>query len=268
MPNRIIKESIGDSEKIASLTDFEFRLWVHLITLADDAGRGDARAAIIRGRAFPLKDRLTVREVDVALRALAAKGCVSLYTVDGRPYFWFPTWTEHQRVRECKPKYPAPEDGEVLTFCDNLPQAAASCGELPQAAALIQSESNTNPNTNPKSKSTRTGASVSDPRFDEFWLQYPKKVDKKDTEAVWSRLKLDDETFAAIMAGLARANACEQWQIPKYIPSPARWLRGRKWEDELPPSGITRSPSAADQILAEAAQTGERSAFLDAFFDV
>nr|DAG29138.1 MAG TPA: hypothetical protein [Caudoviricetes sp.] len=32
MPNRIIKESLCDSERIASLTDFEFRLWVGLIT--------------------------------------------------------------------------------------------------------------------------------------------------------------------------------------------------------------------------------------------
>lgn len=263
MPNRIIKESIGDSEKIASLTDFEFRLWVHLITLADDAGRGDARAAIIRGRAFPLKDRLTVREVDVALRALAAKGCVSLYTVDGRPYFWFPTWTEHQRVRECKPKYPAPEDGEVLTFCDNLLQVAASCGELPQAAALIQSESNTNPN--PKSNTKARGrASVCDTHFDEFWAQYPKKVDKQDTEKVWAKLRPDDELFAAIMAGLARAKTSEQWQTEKYIPSPRRWLNGRKWEDELPTRKNTMT--AVDQMLAEAAEAGERSVFLESFF--
>lgn len=34
MPNRIVKESLCSSEKIASLTDFEFRLWVGLITQA------------------------------------------------------------------------------------------------------------------------------------------------------------------------------------------------------------------------------------------
>ena len=47
MPNRIIKESITTSEKLASLSDFEFRLWIGLITQADDAGRGDARPAIM-----------------------------------------------------------------------------------------------------------------------------------------------------------------------------------------------------------------------------
>ena len=146
MPNRIIKESLCSSEKIASLSDFEFRLWVGLITQVDDAGRGDARPAIIKGRVFPFRERLSIKDIDAALQALAAKGCVSLYTVDGKPYFLFPGWVKHQRVRDCKPKYPEPPENL------NLPQSAASCGELPQYAALIQSESNPNPNpeSNPK----------------------------------------------------------------------------------------------------------------------
>lgn len=144
MPNRIIKESLCSSEKIASLSDFEFRLWVGLITQVDDAGRGDARPAIIKGRVFPFRERLSIKDIDAALQALAAKGCVSLYTVDGKPYFLFPGWVKHQRVRDCKPKYPEPPENL------NLPQPAASCGELPQPAALIQSESNPNPESNPK----------------------------------------------------------------------------------------------------------------------
>ena len=149
MPNRIIKESLCASEKIASLSDFEFRLWVGLITQADDAGRGDARPAIIKGRVFPFRESLSLKDIDATLRGLAAKGCVILYTVDGKPYFLFPRWVKHQRVRDCKPKYPEPPE-DLLS-----PQSAASCGELPQTAALIQSnpiqseyESNPNPNTN------------------------------------------------------------------------------------------------------------------------
>ena len=144
MPNRIIKESLCSSEKIASLSDFEFRLWVGLITQVDDAGRGGARPGIIKGRVFPFRERLSIKDIDAALQALAAKGCVSLYTVDGKPYFLFPGWVKHQRVRDCKPKYPEPPENL------NLPQSAASCGELPQSAALIQSESNPNPESNPK----------------------------------------------------------------------------------------------------------------------
>lgn len=152
MPNRIIKESICTSESLAELSDFEFRLWVGLITQADDAGRGDARPAIIKGRVFPLRERVTVKEIDNALHGLAAKGCVTLYMVGGRPYFWFPTWSEHQRIRDVKPKYPGPEDA------DEKEQSAADCGELPQIAAdcgLNPIQSNPNPNPNPNTREYR-----------------------------------------------------------------------------------------------------------------
>ena len=132
MPNRIIKESITTSEKLASLSDFEFRLWIGLITQADDAGRGDARPAVIKGRVFPFRERLTVKDVGCSLRALADKGCIALYEIDGRPYFYFPNWSKHQRVRDCKPKYPEPTE-------DSLRQVAADCGEARQSAAIIQS---------------------------------------------------------------------------------------------------------------------------------
>ena len=137
MPNRIIKESLCSSEKISSLSDFEFRLWIGLITQADDLGRGDARPAIIKGRVFPLRDRTSLKDIDAAVHGLAAKGCISLYTVGGKSYFWFPTWSEHQRVRNCKVKYPGPEES------DDPPQVAASCGELrPESNPIrIQSES-------------------------------------------------------------------------------------------------------------------------------
>lgn len=148
LPNRLIKESICSSEKIASLSDFEFRLWVGLITQVDDAGRGDARPAIIKGHVFPLRERVSIKDIDAAIHGLAAKGCVSLYEVGGRPYFWFPTWSEHQRIRDCKPKYPGPDESVSIL------QSAADCGELPQVAAdcglnPIQSNPNPNPNPNP-----------------------------------------------------------------------------------------------------------------------
>ena len=67
MPNRLIKDSFRTSDKIASLTDFEFRLWVSLIVSVDDAGRGDARPAIIKGNAFPLRERVTAKDINLSL---------------------------------------------------------------------------------------------------------------------------------------------------------------------------------------------------------
>ena len=99
-----------------------------------------------------MRERVTIKEIENAIHGLAAKGCVSLYMVGGRPYFWFPTWKEHQRIRDVKPKYPGPEDA------DKNVHSAADCGELPQIAAscgLNPIQSNPNPNPNPNTNEGR-----------------------------------------------------------------------------------------------------------------
>ena len=144
MPNRIIKDSITKSEKISGLTDFQFRLWVHLITYVDDYGRGDARPAIIKGTCFPFRDRMTNKDIEKGLADLAGAGCVGLYKVDGKPYLYFPNWEQHQRVRQKVSKCPGPEE------CDEEKQSAASCGELPQCAARIQNPESRIQNPNPE----------------------------------------------------------------------------------------------------------------------
>ncbi len=113
MPNRILKESICSSEKLSRLTDFQFRVWASLVVYVDDYGRGDARPAIIKGTCFPLRDRITNKDIDDALHALAGAGCISLYTVDGKPYLCFPSWAEHQRIQTKKSKFPVPPSSTV-----------------------------------------------------------------------------------------------------------------------------------------------------------
>lgn len=110
MGNRILKESICISEKLAKLSDFEYRLWVGLLTQADDYGCGDGRIPIIRNFVFPLRESVTVAEVGRAMKRLEKVGCIRTYEVDGAPYFWFPTWLEHQRLRSHKPRYPQPPE--------------------------------------------------------------------------------------------------------------------------------------------------------------
>lgn len=222
MPNRIIKESICTSEKIAALNDFEFRLWVALLTQADDLGRGDARPAIIKGRAFPLRDRVTSKDIGAAVHGLAAKGCISLYTVGGKSYFWFPTWGEHQRIRDVKPKYPGPDEAD-----DILPQSAADCGGL-----RPESESKPNPNRiqnpNPESNA-REGA------FDAFWTAYPKKVGKGDARKAFAKVNVGIDV---LLSAIERQKQSRQWQKDngQFIPNPSTWLNQCRWEDELQPA--------------------------------
>ena len=155
MPNRLIKESIHTSESLNSLTDFQFRVWVSLITYVDDYGRGDARPAVIKGTCFPLRKRVTEKDIVGALEALAGAGCVGLYEVDGKPYLYFPSWGSHQNIRNQKSKFPAPDSN-----CNQLQSTASKCSRNP-----IQS----NPNPNPESESKED---EEDARAREGWERF------------------------------------------------------------------------------------------------
>lgn len=152
MPNRIIKESICYSDDIDKLTAFEETVFYRMIVRADDYGRLDARPSFLKSMLFVTKQGITEKNVQDAVLKMASVGLVRLYEVDGKPFLSFPKWDLHQRVRNSKEKYPAPPEN---TDCGVSPQVAASCGELPRVAALIQSESNPNPNPNPKESVSR-----------------------------------------------------------------------------------------------------------------
>lgn len=226
MPNRIIKESICTSEKISSLSDFEFRLWAGLIVSADDAGRGDARPAIIKGRVFPLRERVSAKDIESGLHGLAAKGCVSLYTVGGKPYFWFPTWGNHQRIRDCKPKFPGPEDADEqpLTICGELPQVAAGCGLNPIQSNTIQSEN--------ESESESNAREAQNIAFDAFWAVYPRKVGKGEARKAFK--KISQSAYPLLVPAVERQKKTRQWQEDKgrFVPNPSTWLNQGRWEDD------------------------------------
>lgn len=147
MPNRIIKESIHTSDKVNAMSDFQFRLWVNLITYVDDYGRGDARIPIIKGQCFPLRERITNKEIETALNKLADIGCINFYVVDGRPYLYFPNWESHQTVRNHKSKYPEPPVQQLNSIESNCTQLNANVPVIQsnpiQSESISESESNT-----------------------------------------------------------------------------------------------------------------------------
>ena len=119
MPNRIIKESIRTSKSVNALPDFLFRVWVYLITYVDDYGRGSADPQLLRGLVFPRGRKLGEEKLAEALADLADRGLIRLYEAEGEPYFCFPKWDEHQRIRAKKSKFPPPDDSGQQTTADD-----------------------------------------------------------------------------------------------------------------------------------------------------
>ena len=141
MPNRIIKESIRTSRSVSNMTDFQFRLWINLITYVDDYGRGSADPEILRSFLFPRRKRVTESDVEKALAALADIGSVCLYEVDGEQYLSLPNWSSHQRVQAKKSRFPAPTDGVIHN-------STVSYGELPPISGIENRESESESESN------------------------------------------------------------------------------------------------------------------------
>jgi hypothetical protein len=128
MSTKLLKGSVVKSKTLVALRGnwFAHDFWKRLtVTMCDDCGRFEADPELMRAACYPYElDYVTVEQVGEALERLESlDGFVVTYVgANGKPYGAFVNWTEHQRVRHVKPRYPAPpaevmqggrsEDGE------------------------------------------------------------------------------------------------------------------------------------------------------------
>lgn len=231
MPNRIIKDSIRTSKKVNLMTDFQFRLWVNLITYVDDYGRGSADPELLKGFVFPRRKSVTEGTIEKAMRDLANMGLILLYDVDGDSYFCFPSWTEHQRIQTKKSKFPAPDDGDIVN-------STVSHGESPSESNPIQSES--------KYKSESKSEDNAREEFEKFWSAYPRKAGNK--QKAFEAFKKADVSLDILLAAIKNQKQSAQWSKDngQFIPHPTTWLNGKRWNDEM--TGTTVPCGALGQL--------------------
>jgi len=77
--------------------------------------------------------------------------------------------------------------------------------------------------------------------FDLFWQQYPRHQARKDAMKAWHQIgaDVDEELQARILADLADRS----WPRDKqFVPLPATYLRGARYEDERGPA-VPSSPA-------------------------
>jgi hypothetical protein len=69
--------------------------------------------------------------------------------------------------------------------------------------------------------------------FEDFWKAWPKRLAKKDAMKAW--LRVPEVAHQKILRAIEAGKRTDQWQRDggQYIPMPATWLRGERWEDEL-----------------------------------
>lgn len=81
------------------------------------------------------------------------------------------------------------------------------------------------------------------PRFSEFWAIYPKREGRKDAITAWKKIRKRD--IDKVLEGAQRR--VDDWRSlatqRQYMPLPASWLNGKRWNDEIEPITTAQSRS-------------------------
>ncbi len=97
---------------------------------------------------------------------------------------------------------------------------------------------NVSNNTQTKEKEIKQNKTIrkhNNAHFAQFWAAYPKKVGKSSAEKAFAKINPDDELLKAIINAIDKQSKSEQWTKDdgQFIPYPATWLNGKRWEDDL-----------------------------------
>lgn len=68
--------------------------------------------------------------------------------------------------------------------------------------------------------------------FADFYAMYPRHQARKDAEKAWRQVLKEGVQPETIMAGLRRQLPMMAAKDKQFLPYPATWLRGWRWEDE------------------------------------
>jgi hypothetical protein len=117
-------------------------------------------------------------------------------------------------------------------------------GDVDEASNTLASASTPQADARPETEQRQRREEKS--TFVRFWKAYPRKQDKGHAERAFDRAIKDTDPERIIAA-------CENYRWPEdrqFIPMPATWLNGRRWEDEQNSAPEPQADPAASQWRA------------------
>lgn len=269
---RNIKPGFFANENLAECDPLARIMFAGLWCLADREGRLEDRPKRIRAELLPYD----ACDADDLLGQLQEHGFVLRYELGGQRYIQVLNFCKHQNphVKEAKSTIPAPAGNEPApdehsastvhapdehqkSPADSLipdslipespltPQGEATADAEAESVAPAEQdgEGEVEPDpVQPALPEVGAEAEVETPDamagFDAFWAGYPRKTAKQAAQKAWAKLKPDAALIASIAESLAKHRMSRDWlkDNGQFIPHPASWLNGRRWEDEVKPA--------------------------------
>lgn len=239
---RLSLKSKGLLSLILSLPD-DWRISIEGMTQFSSDGKDAIRSAIreLTGagyitRAQTHSEAGTFSGYDYIVHETPAASPSSGFPTMENPTTENPTLRNTERLSTTPPIVPQSDaDGgnpSVSLAADTSPVRGGKEGETGEAGEGGDvPESATPPKR--KRRATKSAPDYRPDTFARFWAAYPRGEDKQGAIAAWDELKPDDATLQAMSRALVRQKASEEWQRGIGIPYAVRWLRRRRWEDEI-----------------------------------
>jgi hypothetical protein len=127
MPNRMLRD-YTDSERMAGLSADAERLYIRLITKADDYGRFHSDPRLIKALCFPLEEQLRANDLSRWLEELSTRQLILCYEAEKKKCLAIPNYG--QRLKQSKAKFP-PFPGEPITWLPDFREVPGSSGKFP-----------------------------------------------------------------------------------------------------------------------------------------
>lgn len=240
-PFAMIPEWLLDSE----ISDRAVRVWCVL-----------SRHASTEGKAWPGRPKLAERlgcslaSLDRAIAELVDAGAVSV-EAHHRP--------DGSRATNSYWMWPATPSSPVRTppLTREGPPSSPVQVPLLTGEEAIRNESQRNESQKGKilrpPDDERTDQQLITDAFTAFWKAYPRKTAKGEARKAWPRaIKAAGGDLGKIVGGVRRYAADPNLPEPQFIPHPASWLNGERWDDEpLPPRAANghRPASSAQSVF-------------------
>jgi hypothetical protein len=116
---------------------------------------------------------------------------------------------------------PTPEPGEELT-----PEPESHIGSAKVDTRSSKEVKNSSPSLTDEQRA----------RFNRWYATYPRKVKRADAESAWAKINPDDALTDRMVSVVGIWATSKDWtkENGQFVPYPASWLNGRRWEDDPP----------------------------------
>ncbi len=214
MRARNIKPGFFSNDLLAECHPLARILFAGLWCMADRSGRLEDRPQRIRAELLPYDNC----DVDGLLGELASKkdddgypGFIVRYQAEGKHYIQVLHFLEHQNphVKEKASTIPAPDlhrTSTVQTPDEHETDPADSGFRIPDSPSLDQDQDHPQPLASDLIEPERPGQPATEysEAFEDFWRQYPVKVDKKRAWVAWKKQLKAGFTLEQIMEALGK----------------------------------------------------------------